>query len=226
MRNKIIFSFFLIFLSSTMFFAQQKCKVLKVDIAGEYKGKCKNGLAHGTGVSKGQSRYEGEFKKGLPNGVGTIYYADGGMYIGRWKNGMKHGEGKYTNYIEGKDSIVDGIWKKDKYIGKKPIKDYDIIKKRSITRYTIKKNGDILNQVTIKVRYNRQTLKNALDNVYGTPGTRRDYYGDVVFENVNQFPFYCEMRYNVPSKTGTTNIDVEFIFKIFTKGEWIVEVFH
>ena len=44
--------------------AQEKCKVLKADIAGEYSGDCKKGLANGEGISKGENTYEGKFKKG------------------------------------------------------------------------------------------------------------------------------------------------------------------
>ncbi len=226
MKNNIRLSVFLIALGSTFLFAQQKCEVLKADISGEYLGDCKRGLAHGEGVSKGQNIYEGEFKKGLPNGEGTIFYADGGKYIGDWDDGLRDGEGKYIINIEGKDSIMEGIWKNDKYVGKKPVKQYEIIKKISVSRYSIRKVGDNLNQITIKVRYKGQALKSSLRNINASSGNRVDYAGYVVFENVNPYPFTCEMRYIIPSTLGTVGVDVEFSFRIIEPGEWLVEINH
>lgn len=226
MKNRIKLSVFLIALGSTFIFAQQKCDVLKTDISGEYSGDCKNGLAHGKGVSRGQNVYEGEFKKGLPTGLGTIIYADGGKYKGEWKNGVRHGEGVYSLKVEGKDSIADGIWKNDAYVGKKPVIQYEVIKQMSVSRYTIRKVSDLKNQVTIKVRQNGQALRNTYNNVTSNSGVRVNYDGYVVFENINYYPFSCDMRYSVSSKFGVAKIDVEFFFKILAEGEWVVEINH
>ena len=51
--------------------AQEDCIVLKPEISGKYTGKCKNGLAQGTGKAEGTDVYEGQFMKGLPHGSGT-----------------------------------------------------------------------------------------------------------------------------------------------------------
>ena len=205
--------------------AQEKCKVLKADIAGEYSGDCKKGLANGQGISKGENTYEGKFKKGLPNGKGTMIYADGGKYEGQWKNGVRNGEGKYVFQVDGKETIKDGIWKKGKYVGKKKVKGYKIIKKQSVSRYTIRRMGDKFNRVTIKVKNNGQALSN-LTNITGSMGNKVEYQGYTVFENINFFPFSCEMRYSVPSKLGTIYVPVEFFFEIIEPGDWIVEIQH
>ncbi len=226
MKSKIRLSVCLLVLSSLMMFSQQKCEVLKDDISGQYKGGCKNGLAHGKGVSQGQNKYEGEFKKGLPNGEGTIVYFDGGMYIGHWKKGLRQGEGKYVINIGGKDSIADGIWKKDNYFGKKPVKQYEVIKKMSVSRYSIKKVGEASNKVTIKVRSKGQAVKGIEDNITASNGRKSNYAGFIVYENINSFPFMCQMRYSVPSALGATSVNVEFNFKILEKGEWLVELNH
>ena len=226
MKNKVRLSVFLIALGSTLLFGQQKCDVLKVDISGEYLGDCKNGLAHGKGLAKGQNMYEGEFKKGLPNGAGTIFYSDGGKYVGEWKDGLRQGEGKYIINIKGKDSIADGIWNKDKYNGRKPVKQFEIIKKVGVSRYTIRKVGDNLNKITIKVRYKGQALKNTLQNISVSSGNRINYDGYIVFENINPYPFNCEMQYNIPSTLGTVSVEIEFFFKILEPGDWVVEINH
>lgn len=211
---------------SIFVFSQQKCEVLKADISGTYSGDCKKGLAHGNGVSKGLNQYEGEFKKGLPNGVGTIIYADGSSYYGDWKNGERYGEGIYKLKVNGKDSIADGLWKNDAYIGKKPVKQFEVIKQISVSRYTIRKIGDIKNQVTIKVRQNGQALRNTFNNINTNSGNRVNYEGYIVFESINYYPFNCDLRYSVPSKMGAASVDVEFFFKILVEGEWLVEINH
>ena len=38
-------------------------------------------------------RYEGEWRGGLENGVGTFIAADGSTYNGPWANGKMHGQG-------------------------------------------------------------------------------------------------------------------------------------
>jgi len=205
--------------------AQEKCKVLKADIAGEYSGDCKKGLANGQGISIGENTYEGKFKKGLPNGNGTMIYANGGKYVGQWKNGVRHGEGKYVVELNGKETNEEGIWKQDKYIGKKKVRGYKIIKKQSVSRYTIRKLGDNFNRVTLKVFNNGQALYN-LTNITGSKGDKLDYQGYTVFDNINTFPFSCEMRYSVPSDLGLVSVPVEFFFEIIESGDWLVEIQH
>jgi hypothetical protein len=205
--------------------AQEECKVLKADIAGEYSGGCKKGLASGQGISKGENIFEGRFKKGLPNGEGTMIYSDGGIYEGKWKNGFRDGEGKYIIQIDGKETVKDGIWKKGKYVGKKKVQGYKIIKKQSVSRYTIRKVGDNFNRVTIKVKNNGQAVGN-IQNIVGSLGNRVDYTGYTVYENIGMFPFNCEMRYTVPNKLESYDIRVEFFFQIIEPGDWMVEINH
>ena len=226
MKNKLRLLVLGLVLSTTFVFAQKKCEVLKKDIAGKYVGDCKKGLAHGIGKSTGENIYEGKFKKGLPNGNGAILYSDGGKYVGNWKNGFRSGEGKYVITINGKESIKEGIWKKGKYVGKKAIKQYKVSKKIAVSGYRIKKMGEDVNRVTIKVRYKGQALKNTLENVVVNSGRRENYSGYIVFKDINVYPFNCNMRYNVPSAMGSTSVDVEFSFKILEKGDWMVELNH
>jgi len=211
-------------LNSIFLFGQQKCEVLKEDISGVYKGDCKKGMAHGKGIAQGLNVYEGEFKKGLPNGEGMITYADGGIYYGKWKNGLKEGEGKYTKTINGKDSVVDGVWKNDKFVGKKKTKQYEVFKKTSVSRYTIRKVGDISNKVSIKASNKGKDVKVNITNT--SSGNVVSRYGYTFIENINFYPFTCEMRYIIPSEFGAVAVQVEFSFRIFEPGEWLVELKH
>ncbi len=154
-----------------------------------------------------------------------MIYANGGKYEGQWKNGFRQGEGKYSIQLDGKETIDDGIWEKGKYIGKKKVQGYKIIRKQSVSRYTIRKMGDNFNRVTIKVINDGQAVKN-LQNVTGSMGNKVDYQGYTVFENISIFPFTCEMRYTVPNKLGTYDVRVEFFFQIIEPGDWMVEIKH
>lgn len=224
MKRIIKLSVCLIFLSSSLVFSQESCEVLKEDIKGVYKGDCKNGLAHGKGLAVGENKYEGEFKKGFPDGEGMITYSDGGIYFGNWKNGLKEGEGKYSINLNGKDSIADGIWKNDNYEGKKPTKQYEVIKKVSVSRYTIRKVGDISKMVSVKASSKGKDVK--VNIINSSSGNVISKYGYTYIENISVFPFTCEMRYTVPSEFGAVALQVEFSFRIFEPGEWLVELRH
>ena len=41
-------------------------------------------------------RYEGEFRNGLPNGLGELTDYKGNTYVGNFKNGLYHGLGTLT----------------------------------------------------------------------------------------------------------------------------------
>ncbi|MBS1620291.1 MAG: hypothetical protein JSS80_01530 [Bacteroidetes bacterium] len=100
-------------------FAQQDCKVAKESLQGTYTGDCKKGKANGKGKAVGTDTYEGEFKSGLPDGEGTYTWKDGSVYTGHFSKGMMDGKGNLVvKRPEHSDSIVDGYWKKDSYIGK------------------------------------------------------------------------------------------------------------
>jgi len=105
----------------------QPCTVDKESIQGTYTGDCKKGKAHGKGKAVGKDKYEGEFKSGLPDGMGTYTWSNNNVYTGRFSKGLRDGKGVMTFKNEGgRDSVVEGYWVKDVYIGKneKPWKLY------------------------------------------------------------------------------------------------------
>jgi hypothetical protein len=67
LKNLYVLASFL-FLSLAQGFSQGVCKVLKSEIANQYEGSCKKGLANGKGIAVGRDKYEGNFKKGYPHG--------------------------------------------------------------------------------------------------------------------------------------------------------------
>lgn len=97
----------------------QQCEVDKESIKGTYTGECKKGKAHGQGKSAGTDTYEGAFKSGLPDGQGTYTWSNGNVFTGKYIKGLREGKGIMTfKMLNVQDSIVEGYWKKDSYIGK------------------------------------------------------------------------------------------------------------
>lgn len=104
----------------------------KMDGSGEYiwsatttyTGMIKNGSRHGKGEFKSPyARYSGEWSNGMPNGVGVLTYADGGVYEGGmihflnadWVNGLKQGRGE-MRYASG--NTYTGDWVSNEKHGK------------------------------------------------------------------------------------------------------------
>ncbi len=96
----------------------QNCTVEKESLKGTYAGDCKKGKAHGKGKAVGADTYEGDFKNGVPDGQGVYTWSNKNMFDGRYVKGLKEGRGTLTFRREGaQDSVVEGYWKKDVYIG-------------------------------------------------------------------------------------------------------------
>lgn len=117
--------------------AETPCRVLDPDIADEYQGDCKDGLADGHGIAKGRDTYEGDFREGKPhgegkyawfngdvykgswvegrrNGWGVLRRPNGSYYEGEWKDGKRHGNGKYK-WQDG--AYYEGEWQNDERHG-------------------------------------------------------------------------------------------------------------
>jgi len=216
---KVLFLFaFLVFCSNAN--AQQsECKVIPENISGSYSGGCKNGLANGKGIAQGVDRYEGRFRNGLPDGNGTYKWATGTYYEGQWKNGKREGMGKMVYH----DSIVAGVWKEDKYLGKKLITPYMIKFSQSVSRYTIQKSIDVDNGVRIKILMNGDdNLVDPLSIAYSSGSEYRvnNIYG---IRNTT-FPLDVKVTYITWNHFHTEQHDAIFEFTINEKGTWDVSI--
>jgi len=97
----------------------QTCEVDKESLKGTYTGDCKKNKAHGKGKAVGIDTYEGEFKNGIPDGQGTYTWSNKNVFEGKYLKGLREGKGKMILKREGaQDSVIEGFWKKDAYIGK------------------------------------------------------------------------------------------------------------
>lgn len=225
MKNiKIILFLFLASLLSMPLVGQKKCRVLPTNLKGEYDGKCERGLAHGEGIATGTDTYKGDFKKGYPHGKGVCFYADGSFYTGEWKKGMKHGEGKYAFQIDGRDSISDGKWKNDEYLGPISEKPYEMGLVRGVDRYTFRKvkEGD---RVIIKFLQNGMTNSGIEDfRIFSNKGTQVFLSNAYGYENIDEFPFECKINYSTANKLRTSRHDVIFTFTINEPGDWEIVI--
>ncbi len=217
-----LFILFLALLFPLGIAGQEKCKVLVPEIAGQYMGKCKKGLAHGKGTAIGTDRYVGSFKKGYPNGQGTYTWSTGEVYDGEWLEGERHGIGTYSYTQDGEPVGMTGVWKEDKYIGPVPEKP-KVLASTSIEKYTFTRQGDG-NQVVINFYLsgnNNSDLENFSAAV--TSGSVFESPGRVGFESVS-FPFTCKVSYSSWNKTGTNRVYTRFEFQITQPGNWVVNL--
>lgn len=107
-----------VFFISCFCFSQQ-CDVIPDPLKGSYEGDCRKNKADGKGTATGEDSYSGDFKNGYPEGKGKYVWKNGDWYDGEWKKGMRDGQGiMHLTTENSKDSVLDGFWKKDKYIGK------------------------------------------------------------------------------------------------------------
>lgn len=76
----------------------------------------------------GINRYVGQFEKGLRQGHGTFYYADGARYEGQWVANQKHGMGRFI-YEDG--SVYEGPFDRDR-----PVKPTQAASTHGLVRLT------------------------------------------------------------------------------------------
>ncbi len=228
----------LLFMLPLFIIAQQSksnCKVLTESLQGEYKGECKKGLAHGQGLATGKDVYEGKFKKGYPNGKGKYTWSDNSYFEGNFKKGKQNGFGKFYAVIDGMDSITEGYWDNDVYIGKNSNpKKYNTISKKSIERisYMYKGDGGGRNEVMVKFTRGGVSTRTKLDQIILTAnsGDYIDQDSRFGFENIT-VPFKASLTFTAPT-TLTTHSSSQAMnfcrldFEILFPGIWEVIIYY
>lgn len=66
-------------------------------------------------VQMPEGEYEGEWKKGAPNGYGTMHYRNQDSYSGYWVDGVRKGAGRLFSLSD--KITICGIWDGDSYSG-------------------------------------------------------------------------------------------------------------
>jgi hypothetical protein len=185
----------------------QTCEVDNASLKGTYTGDCKKNKAHGKGKAIGADTYEGDFKNGLPDGNGTYTWANKSVFVGKYAKGLKEGKGIMTFKMEGRqDSVVEGYWKKDIYIGKheKPWEIYS--KSGSIRNADVEYTPDQLNRVKV-------IITNTTGSVTGIGGQVPAMKVDNVVLSKGSFQRQTNLESHYKS-TETTFHDVMFPFRV------------
>ena len=209
----------------SMLCAQNTCKVLKPEISVSYTGPCKQGLADGIGEATGDDYYKGDFVKGLPDGKGTYIWKNGATYNGEWKKGLRDGTGTYSFKSEGKDSVLVGKWKNDKYLGNPAVALYAVEYRNSIGRVSFIRVGD---RPYVRYKFSRNGAESmGISNLLmqGSSGFESTSASFTGFEEVT-FPFKGKVTFNAPNSFMTSMLTCELRFVINTPGSWIVTMFY
>ena len=227
MKHKTLFSAVIILsLTANSIYTQDNCKVLLPNIADKYSGSCKKGLADGKGEAFGIDQYKGDFRKGLPDGQGVYIWQSGDKYDGSWNKGLRDGMGSYTFKSEGKDMLMKGIWKEDKYVGEKEISPYVILYKNSITRVSCVRTGDLPNYVVYKF----SRAGGSADDInelmmQGSSGDESISSNFIGFEQVI-FPFEGKIKFIAPNALRTSTLYCEVRYQINQPGAWTVTIYY
>jgi hypothetical protein len=204
---------------------QTGCAVLMKNISEKYVGECRKGLAHGDGEAWGIDHYTGAFKKGLPNGKGTYVWADSSVYEGLWSKGERYGTGKYTFSYRGADSIQEGQWVDDKFIGKKEdVLGYKLITQRAVERYKVYRISDG-NEIRVHLRpIASGTLDVTNLQITGSSGIETEFLNSQMEFRNCEYPFKLRVTFNKWSKLKTVRVDTSLELEILRPGIWLVEI--
>lgn len=213
MKYLIVIAFLLVFINEVK---SQNCKVLLKTINSSYTGDCKKGKAEGKGIAKGTDTYKGEFKKGLPNGMGVYTWSNGNEYNGEFKKGKKEGQGVlvYKRSIT-KDSIVKGFWKKDQYIGmfKKPYKKLD--KSQNVNAISLNKAQDDIKSLRFYLKVDQKQILNPAVNVIVHSGQYQSQINNTNFVELTNVSFPIKLK---------VYFNQEYIeLEIFQSGLWDIK---
>jgi len=189
-------------------FGQSDCLVELASIQGQYSGDCKKGAANGQGKSIGTDTYEGNFKKGLPDGYGVYTYGDGKVFRGDFKKGTKEGKGELSmEILTGKDSVLTGYWEDDVYVGSHE-KPYELYYQSSeVSGVTVKRSEEEGNILFVTIgRLQSKDVLNPVITVSPSAGFYKMIIPTSRTANVHvaQFPF----RFILSHEGDTADIEI------------------
>lgn len=200
--------------------------VLKKELAGKYEGEQKKGLAQGKGTATGKDSYTGEFKAGLPDGVGVYTDSVGNVFKGTFKFGLKEGKGEFTPAPSSGEKALTGYWMEDKYMGKDRVDPYEIEHKEGSVQPRIYSTGpgNVID-ITVVDPVDNSNIA-ATIQLIGQGNARTDSsYNKYFFEDV-KFPVEFDIRYQCRTKLGMNSnsamADNSIRIKITKPGKWSI----
>jgi hypothetical protein len=197
------------------------CRVLVPGLQGVYKGGCKDGLAYGKGTANGTDVYTGSFRNGYPNGKGTYTWGTGNTYKGEWNMGLREGNGVFTGKIYGRDTVLAGVWKNDKYIGPKPSPP-KVSVKYNVVSTSFSRTGEG-NKITIS--FSQNGIVNFIEALDITANSGNEVQsGNYTKIWDISFPFKCKINYRSWNSLRTQIYDCILEFEITEPGSWDLRV--
>jgi hypothetical protein len=199
----------------------QDCVVTKEELKGTYSGDCKKGKADGKGKAIGKDSYEGEFKGGTPEGKGLYTWSNGNEYRGEFQKGLKEGKGVLVLKRENKgDSILEGYWKKDTYVGKYEHPYRVINKSKLVTDLEVEYKIDPYNKITFFITNTsggasladgEELPKLKVDEIEAmTGGHGRLYVNDTHAKKTESILEDVRFPIRLKAKIGTEEVELEF----------------
>jgi hypothetical protein len=226
MKKKIFLTIVLVSLVFTFTAkAQTSCKVLLPAIAGNYAGECKNGIAEGSGQATGEDFYRGDFKNGLPEGKGVYTWKNGATYEGDWKLGLRHGRGIYSYKTHNIDSVLNGVWKNDKFLGEKAPEPYVIEYRNGVGRVTCMRIGDRPYVKYIFSRNGGESNNISGLMMQGSSGNESQTPAFTGYDYV-KFPFHGNLKFFAPNNFYSATITCELRLTVNKPGGWLVTIFY
>ncbi len=222
MNNRLLIVIAAILFCTSTSFSQQNdtCKVLLNKIAGLYDGQCKDGLANGKGISKGEDEYTGMFKNGLPDGKGKYTFKNGDIYDGYWSNGVKNGQGKFSYTLNGQKMTLRGYWKNGDYVGlANPDEAYRVTANTGIESYSIKRTEDVGSQIKISfVGAMTKTVPTGLNVTSSSGHVNKENKNFSIYDFV--CPNNCTINFIIRTSGGNRQCSLEF--EILKPGKYEV----
>ncbi len=194
--------------------AQDNCQVLLEKIAEKYSGDCKKKKAHGIGVAIGEDKYEGEFRKGWPEGSGTYTWSSGDIFKGNFKRGKRNGKGTLTH---ANGDVVKGYWAEDIYLGQYQYTHKLLGSSLDVSKVNFKResqgNTIVITSLTLGKRQPNPDFQiEVKEGAYLRTEKKSDSYRLLGV----QYPFNAEIRF--------PNQNKYFIVHITQEGHWDISV--
>lgn len=200
----------------------QECMVSKAELKGSYTGDCRKGKADGKGKATGTDSYEGDFRAGFPEGTGVYRWSNGNEFAGGFRKGLKEGKGKLTyKRTNAGDSVIEGYWKKDIYVGKYQEPYRLINKSKLVTDVEIEYKTDPYNKITFFITNTSggasladgdELPKLKVDEIEAmTGGHGRLYVNDTHAKKTESILEDVRFPIRLKAKIGTEEVEIEFI---------------
>jgi hypothetical protein len=130
--------------------------------------------------------------------------------------GLREGE----ETVGGTDSVMAGIWKKDRYVGPKPVAP-SIIQKYNVVSTSFRRTGE---GSTISFSFYQNGNNNIESLDFSTNSGSENRASKYTNFYTLSFPFYCKVNYKSWNSLRTQPYDCILEFEITQPGNWDIHI--